>query len=450
MKRILILCACLSALVLGACSSESKLPNPTGKGSIRAVNAIPGSPQMRFLIEERSLGSVAYKQTSGPFNYDDFEYNFNFEIFLPGEFEPTRVATQLLKVEKDREHTLVVTGDYLNPAVTVWTSDKREWSEGATAFEFRVAHLIESQRGESIDVYFDEAVEPAVINNRIATLAYGEVANPQDFEAGEYILTITAAGDINNVLYTSATTTPAERNAYLAMTFDGTANDISPIVVGLTSDIGAGGQLQAAGSSPTARFVHAAYSLPTADIYDDDVLTNRIVPGLALGDATADLDVSGDLETYYWTPADSTATILFEDEFATPAGSRVTLYAVGATDEWLIFPAIWDRSSIATYAKLNLFNAALDNDVLDVYVLPAGETIDEEDSPTLRAVFAPAPAPTGVIVGGDYDLFVTAVGERTALAPALPINVANGDVVDVLVLDTADPNVPEVKQLPPP
>jgi hypothetical protein len=450
MKHILILCACLSALLLGACTSESKLPNPTGKGSIRAVNAIPGSPSMQFLIEERPLGSIVYKQSSAPFDYDDFEYNFNFEIFLPGEFEPTRVATQLLKVEKDRDHTLVVTGDYENPTVTVWTTDKREWSEGATTFEFRFAHLLESASGESVDVYFDEAVDPAVVSNRIATLAYGEVSNAQDFTTGEYIITITAAGDVNNVLYTSAATTPAERNAYLAMVFDGTANDISSIVVGLTSSNGTGGQLPAAGSSPTARFVHAAYTLPTADVYDDEPLTNRIVSSLAPGNATTDLDVSGDLETYYWTPADSTATILFQGDYQISSASRVTLYAVGPVNEWLMFPAIWDRASVATYAKVNLFSAALDNDVLDVYVLPAGETIDEDDSPTLRAVIAPAPAPTATISGGDYDLFVTAFGERTALAPALPISVANGDVVDLLVLDTADPNVPEVRQLPPP
>ena len=447
MKRILTLCACFSALVLGACTSDSQLPDPTGKGSIRAVNAIPGAPAVRFLIEERVLSGPRYTQSSASENFDDFEYNFNFEVQLPGETGPTRVATEPYKIERDRDHTFVVTGDIMNPDVTVWTAAAREWDENATALEIRFAHLVESRNAGSVDVYYDEAVSPPVVSNKVATLAYGEVSDTQDFDQGDYILTITADGDFNDVLFTSADAALAARSSYLVMAFDGTANDVSPIVVTGINSAGFEGRLSPADALPTVRFVHAAYTLPTADIYDDDMLTNRIIDGLAHGNATADLEVSGDLETYYWTPADSTASVLFEHEFTAQISARVNLYAVGLTDEWNIFAHAADRESISLYAKLNVFNSSLDNSLIDVYVLPSGETIDEGDFPIQRAVPAPAPAPIVALEAGSYDLFITETGARTALAPALPIDLANGDVVDVLVLDTADPNVPEVKQL---
>ena len=264
MKRILTLCACFGALALGACTSDSQLPSPTGKGTLRAVNAIPDSPEVRFLIEERLLGSMVYKASTAPFQFDDFEYNFNFEVRLPGESEPTRVATEVLQVEKDRDFTFVVTGDYMNPEITVWAIDKREWAEDATTFEIRFAHLLASLGTASVDIYYDETVEPAVVSNKVATLAYGEVSAPQDFATGDYTMTITAAGDINNVLYSSGSVPILASNSYLTTAFDGNANDTFPIVVAITNSEGVRGTLPDVNSLPTARFVHAAYSLPTA------------------------------------------------------------------------------------------------------------------------------------------------------------------------------------------
>ena len=448
MKRILVLIACCGALALGACTSESQLPNPTGKGSIRAVNAMPGSPVMRFLIEERVLNNVSYKQTTAPVSYDDFEYNFNFDVVLPGETQATRVATETVKIEKDVEHTFVLTGDHMDPTVAVWTSAEREWQDTDTTFEVQFAHLAESQGAASVDVYFDEAVTPAVVTNKIATLAYGERSTAQDYAEGDYIITVTAAGDINDVLFTSNVTTLAPRTSYLSIVFDGDGNDPSQFVMSIASSLGLDARLPDASTPPTVRFIHAAYSLPTADIFDDDLLTNRIVAGLAHGDATADIDVSGDLETYYWTPADSTATILFEESYDPAAGLRTTLVAVGAADEWSLVQYFPNRASSAIAARLNLFHAALDNDSIDVYLVDADTMIDETTAPLLRALVSPAAAPGLSFLAGSYDLYVTATGEQTPLAPALRIDAADGDIVDLIVIDTADPSIPEVKRLP--
>ena len=98
MRRFFLLSGCLSALLITACTDGSTFPDPTGKGSVRAINAISTSPTITFLIEERAIGSMAYKTASSKAAYDDFEYIFNFEALLPGDTVNTRIASQTIQV----------------------------------------------------------------------------------------------------------------------------------------------------------------------------------------------------------------------------------------------------------------------------------------------------------------------------------------------------------------
>ena len=117
MKRKFTFLACLATLALTACTSESKLPEASGKGGVRGINAMPGSPPMTFRIEERSLGSLTYKSSSVPSLYDNFEYNFNFDINIPGEEDPQRIASVAAQIEDGQDHVFVLTGDLTNPVV---------------------------------------------------------------------------------------------------------------------------------------------------------------------------------------------------------------------------------------------------------------------------------------------------------------------------------------------
>ena len=89
MKRYPVLIVCAAALLLGACGKESKLPKATGKGTVRALNTIPASPPLAFLIEERGLGLIGYKSATAAAQYDDLSYTFNFEFPLANFPMPT-------------------------------------------------------------------------------------------------------------------------------------------------------------------------------------------------------------------------------------------------------------------------------------------------------------------------------------------------------------------------
>ena len=84
--------------LVSACG-ESQLPVATGKADVRGLNAIVGFPDVNFLIEERQVGTVSYKDAAAA-TYDDLSYTFNFELPLPSD-PPARIASRTVDVIRD-------------------------------------------------------------------------------------------------------------------------------------------------------------------------------------------------------------------------------------------------------------------------------------------------------------------------------------------------------------
>lgn len=447
MNRIILLLACGGALLLAACGSDSKLPRPTGDGAVRAVNAISGSPDVNFLIEERLIAPVGYKQSTGPEVYNDFEYNFNFEILYPGEPDPTRVATYPFKVEKDREHVFVLTGDVTAPDIVVWSSDIREWGGEETVFEARFSHAAASLT--DVDVYFDQAGTVLGTNPPVATLSPGEISGAFDYEEGDYVMTVTDAGAIGEIRYVSSNVSITAQFAHLFTVFDGDGNDPAPITVRSRPQTGNTLVMPDSRFEPTVRFIHGAFTLETVDIYDDEALTSLVAEDLAFQGATADVDASTDAIAYYFTPANSQATVLFE--IAVPgqtAGTVNHIFLNGDTGTWAGRRVLPDRSSTAVAGKLRVFSASLAYPIADIYVTDRGEPILEEDIPLF---FATYPEYSAIVqfAAGNYDIHFTDRGTQDLVAQEpYQLDLAAGDVVELMLVDTADPNVIEVVNVP--
>jgi hypothetical protein len=439
MKRILTSLACVSALFLVACSGESSLPNPSGKGDVRAINAIPGSPTMAFLIEERSLGNIDYKFSSTPARYDDFQYDFNFDISLPDQFDRVRIASVPLQVEADREHVIVLTGDLASPTVTTWSTDLREWSESDTVFEARIAHLAESLG--SVDVYFYDNDGPAPVQGeQVATLDYGEIMDTMDFEEGIYRALITAPGDIGTVYHSSIAVILSAQSSNLISLFDGNENETSPYMMQSMSTAGVSLRMPDPSYPPTIRFVHGATTLQNIDIYADETLTDRVAANLGVGQSTPDIATVTDDKTWYFTPAGSTATVLFEQPVAGVPWSRPTvLYLSGETDAWSGVSVTPDRASVSTMAKVSLFSAAVNVDAVDVYFLQRGETLTDESRPTLSRVTYRIPSAAAALPAGSYDVYFRDFATTTQIGGPYELDVALGDVIDLLVIDAVNP-----------
>jgi len=444
MKRILLPLACMGTLLLAACSSDSNLPEPAGKGAIRAINAIPGSPEMGVLIEERPLGSIGYANSTEPVTYDDFTYDFNFEIGYPGELAFTRVATETLKVEADGDHIMLLTGDVNAPDVTVFNDVIREFADTDTVLETRFLHAAVTLG--PVDVYFEAPGVAPGTNPPAATLSFGEIGPATDYAEGSYVITITAANDADTVHFTSNETSLLPRFAHVISIYDGDANNTAPVIVRSMTSVGNGLAFISADDPPQLRFVHGAYTLERVDIYEDELLTNLVAADLGLKETTAYFETAANqAKTYYVTPASSTATVLFEQDVASPfPDSYSHLYMVGDTDAWGMVRFVADRASVSTSARIRIFHAAFNNPIFDVYAVDRDAPLTDEDAPILLNAAYPSLAPTINLPEGDVDLYIATRPDRTVIAGPYPVDAALGMSIELLVVDTVDPLFAEI------
>jgi len=459
MKRYLLLAVCLAAVSLVACGKESTLPEATGKASVRAINTIPTSPPFSFLIEERVIDEVGYKTASAPARYDDLEYVFNFDVVLPGapgeDSFVDRVASQALDVQADKDYTFIISGATAAPMITIWEGDERAWGESETAFELRFGHTAASL-GE-VDAYFLDPAIPPAQGSELGTVAFGEFVPATDLEAGTYVLTLTPAGDDTTILFQFDPVELVAQTQILISVFDGDANDLSPLAARAFNLTGGGaGALVDASAQPTIRLYHASMDFDTADIYFDDPLTTPAIEDHAFRDISGDLEVPAGTLPLTYTTADNMGSILIDTDRPILAGTHSHYYVVenSAGNDVLVdhFP---DRRSVETLVKVSFINTAAIGEPVDIYTVPSGTSIDPD--PPAVAVPLLVGVPVGLdpidlsLVPGNFDIWVTRLGDTAEpLAGPVPLDVALGDVVEVIIYETADPNAVDVVFVPVP
>jgi hypothetical protein len=452
MKRTAVLLTLAGAMFLGACDNESSLPVATGKASIRAINGVKTASDVGFLIEERTLGTAGYRQITTLNRFDDLSYNFNFDVFYSGEAELIRVASVFQDIVKDTDYVFVLTGTLADPSVLIWETPAREFTGAETVFEARFAHTADSLTSlGSVDYYFAEPGVLPAAGNAVGTLAFGEVLTSVDFEAGEYVLTITEAGLPGEVLFESGTILFAPATQYIVSSFDGDANTFAPIVVrAITSGVDSiGGSITMSDVNypPTVEFVNGSLAINTVDIYEDALLTSQIVAGHAYKDMSAAFELAPGDNPVFYTPTTLLSPVLIDDVVSFFGGLRGRVVAYGPADDFKIRPYVPDRRPVETQAKLHLYNANINFGLINIYVVDTGTTIEG------KAATRPA-VPGGValsVIGlpaGSFDIYITEFGSIEVLAGPIPIDVELGDVLGGMIFDTADPAILELNFLP--
>ena len=445
MMRTLL--AIFAITIIAGCGGDSALPTASGKGSIRMINAIPTSPEIGFLIEERVLDGVAYKSNSTPQDWDDLAYTFNFDISRPPQTESERIASRLLDVAPDIEYTFVVRGSIAAATVDLWEIPERSFSGEETVFEMRVGHAADALG--TVDVYLGLESGAPDLGNLVATLAPGEVSAPADVEAESYIVTVTPAGNPSDIIYQSVATPILSNQSVLITVFEGDANDTAPVTVRIFNQTGASSPVTDARFPPTARFVHATTQLGTLDLYDDAALSNRIVADLAFGDITGDIDMAVGEIPITATAAGNVGAILVEDSLITFAGSRTNYYLTVIADELNAVQVPVDRRPIETVARLTFFHSASNHVLVDLYLVEPGTSIEDVLPRQLLLGYGLQTAALG-FAAGSYDLYITTSGEKTVIEGPIRLEAALGDAFEAVLLDRVDPALAEFKLFPPP
>jgi hypothetical protein len=435
MKRTVLLLVLTAGLFLGACGGGSQRPVATGKASITAINAIHGSPDMNFLIEERAIGQVGYKRTTAVASYDDLDYTFSFDIFFAGDTALTRLISQHIDFVADRHYTILANGTIAAPVTTVWDVPQRTFADTVTVFQTRFSHTSNSLSAIMIDVYFSSDGAAPVPGEEVASLNFGDLSAALDFEAGDYVVTITTSGDPADILFKSSPATILARTNLVVTPFDGDANDTSSLVVRGLGVLGGTIPFNDSLASSTVQFLHTAREMGTTDVYDDAALTSQILAGHAYRDLTADADIAVGSYEYFYTPANDTAAVLLSTNVTVSEGFHFRVTAIGTGGVYSTTNTILDRRSIDTAAKLLYFPSSSNYEFTDLYIVEAGTTI-EDQTPFRTAIVSMLPIPSLELAPGSYDVYITEFLEKVTLAGPFPLNVVRGDVIDMVVYDT--------------
>ncbi len=430
----------LVMLAVFGCSDTQRL-EATGKSSVRGINAIVDSPELNFLIEERLINSTAFKATTEFAQYDDLTYNFNFDVVLPGASVSTRLGSQFIDVLPDYEYTVVAAGRYNNPVVSFWEVPDREFDAAATVFEADFVHFAANE-GE-VDVYFAAVGTAPVLGAAIGSLSFGERIPYQEFTDGSYEVIVTAKDAPGTVLFHSnnLVSTPATRVTLAIFDSDPSLN--ADLAVNLLNTAGGSASLFDINRPAEIRLLHTAFGTSNIDGYLNSDFSTAAFANIAFGELSDYAFVSDVTMPLTITPAGNSGAPIFEQDTTSVLNARSTLIFGGDPATPLIRGLTSDYRPITPFPALRVVNMSVNASTINIYVTDPGETIDEN---TVAAFIGlPYPFDTGFFApdAGMVELTITSATDATPISTPLPLTMQNGGIVDVVVRDTADPNVVE-------
>jgi len=451
MKYLFVLLLIINMLLIGACedNGESIFVEPTGKGTIRMINAIKASPDINFLIEQKILAGANYRSSTNLYQYDDLDYQFYFEVRYAGDSLATLFSSQQLKVTADTEYTFLVSGSLENPSITIWEYLNQEANDLATSFNARFAHTAESFG--SLDYYFNQPGVTPVIGDAIGTISFGEIMAPMDFAEGDYILTITEEGLPNSIVFQSDVVSFESRSKYTITPFDGGENTTAPIIVkyySTTTGIGAHneGAITDINYPSTSEFVHASLEMGTVDIYEGQ-LTASSTPwavGHNFKDITNEVQLPTGNDPLIYVPTGLTSPELINFTIGENDGIRARTFAVGKNNTFEISTYLPDRRPLDTAAKLEIFNTNTNFDSVDIYVVEADTLIDEQ-TPIISDVSSKSTTGPALLPADSYDIYITETSEKNILTGPIRLDLELNDVFSGIIFEEIDPSIVELQ-----
>jgi len=441
-RRFIALLATLAVVAAVSGCSESAREAATGKGSIRGINAIVTAPEVGFLIEERNLGNVDFKQNSGFNSFDDLSYNFNFDLFLPGQLNATRLTTEFIDVLADHEYTVVLTGTIANPSSFFWEDPVREWSGTETFFEVFFAHLAPSV-GE-LDVYFATTGTVPVLGQAVGSVSNGERLPALELEAAQYELILTPKDDPATIIYQSVPLAAAAQTQVLVAVFDPDPSVRGNVGVNFIAHSGGSAVLSDINFPPQVRTLHAAFGTENFDGYFNSDFANIIYSDIGFQELSPYADVFDAVTLLTLTPVGNSGATIHEGDAIASAATKRTVVLAGVPGAPVFIQLLDDARPLETFPTIRILNASLSTDFLDVYLLPPGTSIDDAIIPQIRGL--PSLTNTGfnATSTGMLEVTITLVGEKTPIAAPIILDLANGDTLDTTIMDTVDPGIVEL------
>jgi hypothetical protein len=441
-RRLVALVATLVVVIAVAGCAESSRPTATGKGNIRGINAISTAPGVTFLIEERRLAVLEFKDADRFNLFDDLSYNFNFDVFLPLEPAPTRLSTQFIDVQADHEYTVVLTGSIANPTSLFWEDPSREWGESETVSELIFGHLAPSM-GE-LDIYFATPGTVPVLGQAVGSLSNGNRLPGMDFEEDTYEMFLTPKDDPATIIYRSQPVNLAAQTRVLFAIFDVDPTLPGNVAVNVIIDTGQSSGLPDVNFPPEIRTLHATFGVENFDGYIDSDFANIIYPDIEFKETSPYAGVFDATTLLTLTPVSNSGAVIHEGNVIVSANTKRTVVLTG-TPGTLSFTSLLDNGRpLETFPRLRTLNASFNTAALDIYFLEPGTPIDDDSPALIRGIPPGVPTEFIEVLEGMREITVTLAGETTPISAPLTLDIDAGDVFDLAIVDTVDPNLVEL------
>jgi Domain of unknown function (DUF4397) len=429
-------------VVFSACSGSNNQNKTSGKGSIRAIDALPELGSVTFLIEETNLSSLSYKEASGTSNYDDLNYDFNFDTLFPGDSDATRLATKNLSVKADTEYTFILRGALADPEILLWEQPGRDWAQELKDASDNDTEVIvmEVSFGNvnanigPVDIYFESPGTSPQFATPLGTIDNGDLLPATELTQGDYQLVITPQGDPTTILFASDAISLSAATSNLFTIMDSASRTTGDFVV---RRVGTGTDLPNLFAETKLDVLHAAFGTEPVDIVVNGDFSNPLVSNLAYSEFADDLTIDDEAITITVTPAGNPGVFLAQKQIDLTAGTFNQLYLVGLPGQMSAVLLSDSKYTLATYARIQLFQAAARFQSMDVYFVS-----DDVDITLTGANLSGFSFGTGsgnlTREEGSYNLFLTRSGTKNVIGGPFHMDLAAGRNYSIVVVDASN------------
>lgn len=438
-----------ASLALAACLSAcTNTPDEAeGRGSVRAIHAIADLSTVSFLIEETPLESFEYLNTSALREFDALQYDFNFDFASGATGDSARLISTSATVAIDTAYTFVLHGTANSPQVTTLSHVEREFDAAGTVLELWFANF--SRVAPNVDFYLgEEGFDPAVGMPFASNVAPTTATVPAEVESQLVEFVVTPAGDASTELFRSEPTTLSAAETLLVTLIDagGEVNGDYALSVGgvITS-----GLLIDSRELPEAQFVNASFSSGPIDIFLTDDLTTPLVAGLAPGVAADPVAIAEADDTALFnltiTPAGNPGVILDTSDLAISEARTSLVFFTGrqADDNLGLVASPSTRRPVFDAARFSVFNGVQDVEFIDLYLLEEDQTLDDT-LPRARGINSSQSIDQVTLSPQSLNMVLRDTETDTTRFGPVELVLAAGDVVRLLLVDTANPATSEI------
>jgi hypothetical protein len=419
-------------LALTACGSGRDNPPDT---RVRIINVAPSYSSLYFSRERTPALNASFNgaaEPSTPYDEDTYDFYVYQQDLSTGRANSTPILSFAKHVVTGTFYTFVL----FEAGGAVENSILESPPVLATATDTQVQLLHAAENVPAVDVYLEPPGAVIAGATPWSSVSFRSSSAASNVAAGEYELTITAAGNPAAVLLTSVVfTLAAAQSTTFVISPDG-GTGLGQLAVAIVQS-GGGGVLIDRNAQSSVRVLNA----PTDKTPRDVAFNGQFTPPLfsaapfASPTARAPLAPGSDIPLNV-TPVGNPGVLELDQKVIAVGGNPYTLLLSGDAGALIHAFVIDDIRRIGGVAKIRFYDAAPQFAAAELVLVPPG--IDPANAYSV-AFLLPGTVGTPVeVLPGTYDLYVRLGATNTLLAGPLAVTLLERGLYGVLATNGAD------------